>query len=231
LRPSGQDSAPKEAGRIACDRNEEEECKALAATEPTQGVRWPVKGSYAGGNGEERETVRRIVKPRDRCNAQHEIVAEEKPMPRRKKSKDRQGEYRLLMFEIKEWEPSYSFSLNREKYADTDYSEYAELHFQTLCIYPDSFAGRSASMILSSRKDLLVPPDPRRDLRDKPTEIGLLKIPPSGGNFYGGVPHETMSFLLSGLVAQRFRYMTLSGNTLQRSAFICTELGFQLTSD
>jgi hypothetical protein len=29
---------PKEAGRIACDRNEEEECAALAAATPTRGV-------------------------------------------------------------------------------------------------------------------------------------------------------------------------------------------------
>jgi hypothetical protein len=29
---------PKEAGRIACDRNEEEECEALADVTPTRGV-------------------------------------------------------------------------------------------------------------------------------------------------------------------------------------------------
>ncbi len=65
-------------------------------------------------------------------------------MPRRKKSKTQQGEHRLFMFEIKEWEPSYSFLLNRQKYADTDYSEYAEFIFKRVCIYPDDFAGRSA---------------------------------------------------------------------------------------
>jgi len=152
-------------------------------------------------------------------------------MPRKKQRKGQQGEHRLLMFEIKEWEPSYSFSLNRQKYAETDYSEYAELHLKTVCVYPDKFAGRSASMDISSRRGLLNPFDPRRDPRDKPTEIGLLELPPSGGRFYGGVPHETMSFLLSGLVAERFRYVTLSGNSLPRSAFFCTEFGFQRTSD
>ena len=152
-------------------------------------------------------------------------------MPRKKQRKGQEGEYRLLMFEIKEWEPSYSFSTNRQKYAETDYSEHAELHFKTVCIYPEKFAGRSASMIVSSRRDLLVPPDPRRDPRDKPTNIGLLELPPSGGSFYGGVPHETMSFLLSGLVADRFRYVTLSGNSLPRGAFFITDLGFQYTSD
>jgi hypothetical protein len=38
---------PKEASRIACDRNKEEECEALAADAPTRGVQWPQEGSYS----------------------------------------------------------------------------------------------------------------------------------------------------------------------------------------
>jgi hypothetical protein len=37
-RPSGEGPVPKEAGRIACDRNKEQECEALAADAPTRDV-------------------------------------------------------------------------------------------------------------------------------------------------------------------------------------------------
>jgi hypothetical protein len=36
-----------------------------------------------------------------------------------------------LIFEIKAWEPSYSLSVNAKAQAETDYSEYAELHLDT----------------------------------------------------------------------------------------------------
>lgn len=45
LRPSGPETAPKEAGRIACDRNEEkdyaeapQERRRVAAMQPTKGA-------------------------------------------------------------------------------------------------------------------------------------------------------------------------------------------------
>jgi hypothetical protein len=41
-RPFGRGTALKEASRIACDRNEEKECMALAAHEPTKAHEWPI---------------------------------------------------------------------------------------------------------------------------------------------------------------------------------------------
>jgi hypothetical protein len=152
-------------------------------------------------------------------------------MPRNKQHKRQIEEHVFLMFEIKVWEPSYSFSLNRQKNAETDYSEYAELHFQTICIYPEKYSGRTASMIMSGRRGLFVPQNPRREQCDRPTNIGLLELPPSGGSFYGGVPHDTMAYLLSALIDEKFQFIMLSGFALKRSAFFCTELNFARTSD
>lgn len=56
-------------------------------------------------------------------------------MPRNKTSRKRAPDNQLLIFEIKDWEPSYLFSLNRISDRDGDYSEYAELHLDTVCVY------------------------------------------------------------------------------------------------
>ena len=152
-------------------------------------------------------------------------------MPRKKARKSRAADHQLLVFEIKEWEPSYSFSLNRSEDAESDYSEYAELHLNTACIYPDAFAGRTASMIFSSRRGLFEKPDPRRDDRDKPADVGLLNLPPSGGSFYAGVPHDTVPYLMSAIALERFRYVMIAGPSLKRSHSLATEIYFSRTAD
>lgn len=152
-------------------------------------------------------------------------------MPRKENRKRQKPDHQLLVFEIKAWEPSYSFSLNRKDDLDSDYCEYAELHLETACVYPDALADRSARMIFSSRRGLLDIPDPRRDESEKPKDVGLLQLPPSGGNFYAGVPHDTVPFLMSAIALERFRYVMIAGPSLKRSHSLPTEIYFSRTAD
>ncbi len=152
-------------------------------------------------------------------------------MPRKKAHKKRTADHQLLIFEIKAWEPTYSFSVNRMDDREGDYSEYAELHLDTLCVYPDAYSGRTAKMIASSRRGLFAPPNPRRDPSEKPNSIGLLHLPPSGGSFYGRIPHDSMSYLLSAIAEGLFRYVMLSGPSLKRGHSQPTEVHFARTDD
>ncbi len=58
-------------------------------------------------------------------------------MPKKSARRKRTIDHQLLIFEIKSWEPSYSFSVNRSVEYDSDYSEFAQLHLETVCVYPD----------------------------------------------------------------------------------------------
>jgi hypothetical protein len=152
-------------------------------------------------------------------------------MPRKKARRKRTPDHQLLVFEIKAWEPSYSFSINRKDDDGGDYSEYAELHLDTVCVYPEAFAGRTAKMIASSRRGLFDPPNPRRDPSEKPSDVGLLDLPPSGGSFYAGVPHDSIPLLMAGLAGKHFQYVMLAGPPLARSHSLSTELYFTHTAD
>ncbi len=152
-------------------------------------------------------------------------------MPRKKAHGRRSPDHQMLIFEIREWEPNYSFSLKRGGDWEGDYSEYAELHLDTVCVYPELYSGRTATMIFSSRRGLFNPPNPRRDPGERPNNVGLLNLPPSGGSFYGGVPHESVPYLMSGLATEKFRYVMISGPSLKRGDDLSTEIHFARTSD
>ena len=150
---------------------------------------------------------------------------------KKKIRRKRVPDHQLLVFKIKAWEPSYSFSVNRSGDGESDYSEYAELHLDTVCVYPDAFAGRRARLLASSRRGLFDPPKSRRDPGEKPNSIGLLNLPPSGGSFYAGIPHDSVPFLMAALAGQQFRYVMLSGPSLKQSHSLSTEIHFARTDD
>ena len=152
-------------------------------------------------------------------------------MPRRKARKSKAADHQLIIFEIENWEPSYSFSLNGKGDDGRDYSEYAELHLDTVCVYPDEFIGRKAKVIASSRRELFASPNPPREPGEKPSYIGLLELRPSGGSFYAGVPHDSMTFLMSAIASQHFRYVMLSGPSLKRGHSLSTQIHFARTAD
>src|SRR5258705_4650797 len=59
-------------GCIACDRNEEEECCALAAIKPTNGAKWPEKGRDGAAMNGGRECCSLIEMMRQRsCGSAH----------------------------------------------------------------------------------------------------------------------------------------------------------------
>ncbi len=139
-------------------------------------------------------------------------------------------EYESSVFEITEWEPSYTLSINGSKEDPETYSEYAELHLETSCIEPKKFAGRVAGMILSSRRGFHTL---KRafDAGSQPDSIGLLSLRPAGGSFYAGIPQETIEFLAHALAIGKLRYVMLTGSTFVRSESKITSLHMMRTLD
>jgi hypothetical protein len=152
-------------------------------------------------------------------------------MPRKKSCGRKPAPLEAFLFEIKSWKPEYTFSRNGSDDDDNPYSEHLELFFETVCVEPEKLAGRKVSLLLSSRRDYLDPPSRRNGQDGKPKSIRHFHIPPSGGGFYTGVPHESMSFLMTALIHGQFRHAMLSGPPLYRGQTSPTALHFMLSAE
>lgn len=68
-------------------------------------------------------------------------------MPRRgnKRGKSHAPRMQTYLFEITEWEPEYSWSINQDKIPESPYREYLTLELRTTCIFPEEvcWAGRT----------------------------------------------------------------------------------------
>jgi hypothetical protein len=152
-------------------------------------------------------------------------------MPRKKSRGRKPTPHEAFLFEIRSWKPEYTFSTNGSDDDDCPYSEHLELFLETVCVEPEKLAGRSVSLLLSSRRNYLDPPSRKDEQDGKPKSIGHLHVPPSGGGFYTGVPHESMSFLMTALIHGQFRYAMLSGPPLYRGQTSPTALNFMLSAE
>lgn len=152
-------------------------------------------------------------------------------MPPRKTRKSRVPDHQLLIFEIKAWEPSYSFAISGNMDEPDLYSEFAELHLDGACIYPDEYAGRMLKIVASSRREMSERPKRWPRDEERPKEIGLLELWPSRGSFYAGIPHDSLPFILAGLAAGQFRYVMLAGPSLKRGHSLTREMYFTRTAD
>ncbi len=120
---------------------------------------------------------------------------------------------------------------NRDADDDAHYTEYSEIHLETVCIEPEKISGRPVHFLLSSRRNYLAPPRIRGMPNDKPTSVGLLHIRKDGGGYYGGVPHESISIMMTCLAANHFRYVMLSGPPLSYGESWCTDLHLMKSAD
>jgi len=138
---------------------------------------------------------------------------------------------KLLIFEVLAWEPNYTFSVNRDPDRLGDYVEYLELHLDAKCVYPDKLIGRSLTVTASSRRGLFAPSRPRGAPLEESSSLGTLRLPPSGGSFYFGVPHESCSYLMSGFESHQFQFLMLSISPLARGRSSVNDVIFARTSD
>jgi len=71
----------------------------------------------------------------------------------RKRTKGDKQKFENYIFEIKKWEPTYSFSINGTDYRDEPYSEFVEIHLDTTCVFPNKLASIETGVILSNRRE------------------------------------------------------------------------------
>jgi hypothetical protein len=151
------------------------------------------------------------------------IFERDAPMTKAK-GNSRKREYEHFVFEIREWEPEYSFSVNLRGDQPGNYSEFVEINFDGACIEPSRFAGAATHFILSSRRRCF--PDDAKLLRldERQKWLGELCLSPKKGSYYGPIPHESMATIISALSSKRFGYVILRGGPLRRGSSWCESI-------
>lgn len=148
-------------------------------------------------------------------------------MPRRRSSRRKTPpEMESYIFELRSWQPKYLLAVDRDRYTESAHSEYAHLAFEGECVHPLVHAGRVAGFTLASRRDFMAPTHSKKDLDWKPNGLGVLELSKSRAEFYTGVPHETLVFLMNGLALNLFRYALVFGPPLKRGKSLCTTFEF-----
>src|ERR1700733_2867713 len=93
-------------------------------------------------------------------------------------------EMQTYLFEIGEWEPLCSLSVNFDRGEDGPYNEYVGIKFAAPCIFPERLAGRIVEFHFMGRRDHIQPAIIKRGSGWRPSCIGALQMPPRGGHFY-----------------------------------------------
>lgn len=150
-------------------------------------------------------------------------------MPRAKsrRRKSAAPEFQTYLFEVKEWEPTYSLSVNHDRREDKPYSEHVTIHFVAPCIFPLPLAGRLIDFHFFGERDHMRPLIFQRDPDWRPLCVGSLEFRPEQGNFYSSVPLENLPFILTAFAHGKFRFVSLWGPTLKRNKSLCTSMSFE----
>lgn len=153
------------------------------------------------------------------------------PRSRATSGKARAPEMQTFLFEIKAWEPEYSWSINQDKVRESPYREYLALELHTTCIFPEKLVGRDALFVLMADRDRISPSVFQRDPGWKPRCVGLLTLRPNDGHFYMRLPHENFVTLLTTLAHGLFRFVDVYGPVLSYGKSECSSFRFVRSVD
>jgi hypothetical protein len=147
----------------------------------------------------------------------------------RKRRKAPQDSFEAYIFEIKDWQPAYSLSVNASLMTDGPYLEHTSAEIAAVCVFPKRLSGIISKMSIVGDRRLLTPEILEFDKRWKPKGIGVLTLAATGLDFYGTVPHDALLGVFTALAAERWRYVLLYGAALRRKKSICRSIEFECT--
>jgi hypothetical protein len=141
-----------------------------------------------------------------------------KPKKKKKAGRPRQPEPASFLFEIKDWEPSYDFSVDYDRRSNNSYNEYMQIDFNTVCLSPEKYQGRIIKFTFDARRDCLEPQISKIDPNWKPNCVGSLELPKAGGgSFYPAIPHDSMGFIVNAIARGMLQFVHLWGGEVKRN--------------
>ena len=154
-----------------------------------------------------------------RCKA-----AQENPVPRQssKRRKPRQQPMQTYVFEIREWRPSYTWSVNLDKVRESPYREHLDIRVQGLCVFPAEYDGRSVEFFIMAERNAHQPSAFQNDPDWSPRCVGCLVSRSNDGRFYMSIPHDSFASVLASYAHGAFRFIDVYGPRLSRGKSYCS---------
>lgn len=147
-------------------------------------------------------------------------------MPRKQLKHRKTEPNQSYVFEIVDWEPHYSLSLNRDRRDERLYNEYINIQFTGACVFPKPLVGRTAQFHVAGERNFMTPMIVQYQPDWQPRCVGELELRPSTGHFYTSMPIENLGFVLSAFEHSLFRYVCLWGPSLKWSKSLCLSMSF-----
>jgi hypothetical protein len=135
------------------------------------------------------------------------------------------------IFEIADFRPSYSLSVEHRKYEKRPWWEHTEIEFDSRCIFPEKLAGRTATFDLVADRNFWTPYAWQKDKDWRPACVGCLELSPSHGRFYCPIAFDSLPGLLTAMAHGLYRYVLVYGPPLKRGKSLCNNLQFMRTVD
>ena len=134
----------------------------------------------------------------------------------RKRKRGSGPQYQTFIFRIEDWEPTYGFSINRDRFRDSAYSEHLQLAVSGVFLAPARAEGRKATLdLIGDRSDTRAVSEPSR-LASHPTGVGALTLRGERTHFIGSLPYDGMWGLIGLLSDGAVRMIQLHGPALYR---------------
>jgi hypothetical protein len=132
---------------------------------------------------------------------------------KRKKAKRRRvvDEYCTYIVEITDWDLTYLYSLDEDKYATYPYSEYLNLEVRGIIREPEKYAGLEMSSTFMGKRELILHENNRSFTERKPIGVGGLTLRGKYRQFLGSLPYDSIPVIASMLDSKRIQYFHLHG--------------------
>lgn len=145
--------------------------------------------------------------------------------PMAKRSKAAPPTHEEFVFEIGQVSVHYGFSVEHRRDSLDPYSEHLSLTFEAICLYPDRFVGRMATVtMLGQRK--LVEEDRARQPDSAPRGVGSMEVDKSRFTLLCGLPFDACWATGAAISDGSVRHLLTNGPRLVRGKALITSLIF-----
>jgi hypothetical protein len=139
-------------------------------------------------------------------------ATEGKPKSPRKRKRGRPRDETIhYLFEIKEWDWSFTFGMNLMRHRDDPYMDYRHLQLRGNLIRPAKLTTDGVDITLLPEHGLN---EDKRE-RHEPKSVGSLRLYRGAMSGLLSMPSDALASVLQMVIADRLRYAALSGDQLR----------------
>jgi hypothetical protein len=132
--------------------------------------------------------------------------------------------YEEFVFRVRDPSTTYRFGLSHDRGTTDTFDESLSLTCVADCLYPDRFAGRSATVHIHSGPDLAV--QNARRPETPPTGVAFLRVTPSVFEVWAGLPGQTCWRVADSIANGTINVMLLHGPKPVRGKSNLTSISF-----